>query len=63
MLPKVGENPKKIYELEDSTSYSVFDSNGVIVSSGNGEFIDCTKFKKGVYFIRFEGKTEKFEIE
>ncbi len=60
MLPKAGE-VKQIFELPEQSEYSVFDRFGNLVSEGEGQFIDCTKFEKGTYFIRYNGKTEKFE--
>lgn len=63
MLPKTGEAPKKIYELPSETNYSVYDSTGKSILKGNGQFIDCTKFIKGTYFVQFDGRSEKFVIE
>ena len=63
MLPKKGEAPKKIFELPSSTNYSVYDSTGKFISKGNGQFIDCSKLKKGAYFIQFNGTSKKFVIE
>ena len=62
MLPKYGE-VKQIYELPEKTDYKIFDSKGKLVSSGNAEFIDCTDYKKGIYFVNFEDRKEKFEVK
>ena len=61
MLPKEGE-VKTIYELEEKADYEVFNQKGDLVTSGNGEFIDMTDFEVGVYFVKYNGKTEKTEI-
>jgi len=62
MLPKSGE-VKQIYELPSKCSYEIFNSKGEFVTKGNAQFIDYTEYKKGVYFIRYENKTERFEKE
>lgn len=60
MLPKDGE-VKQIYELPVSTDYRIYNSTGQLVLESTGQFIEYTKFKKGVYFVRFEGKSESFK--
>lgn len=60
MLPKDGET-KQIYELEALGIYQVFNDKGGLVLDSIGEFIDMTGFDKGVYFIKFEGETFRFE--
>lgn len=62
MLPKEGE-VKQIFELSDLSEYELFDGFGNFISRGEGQFIDYTNFKKGTYFVRYNGKTEKFEKE
>ena len=60
MLPKNGE-VKHIYELSQKFEYKVFDVKGELMVTGNAQFIDYTEYKKGVYFIHFKKKIEKFE--
>lgn len=60
MLPKNGE-VKTMYELPEKADYTVFNQSGGKVFSGNGEFIDFTDLKNGVYFIKYNGVTEKYE--
>lgn len=60
MLPKNGE-VKIIYELPEKVDYEVFNQNGELVTSGNGEFIDVTDFKSGNYFIKFNDQTRLYE--
>lgn len=59
MLPKTGE-VKRIYELPAKSDYKIYDSNGQLVEGGNAEFIDITTYKKGTYFIQYDGKKEMF---
>ena len=63
ILPKPGDAPKKIFELPYKTEYQVFDNYGNFITKGNAQFIDCSKYKKGSYFIRYNGKTERFEVK
>lgn len=52
---KPGEK-KTIFELPHNTDYKIFNQKGKLIASGNAEFIDLTKFKKGTYFITFDEK-------
>ena len=61
MLPKIGES-KVIYQLPNVCTYQVFDSKGKLYDKGKGEWIDMGKYKKGKYFIRYEGGTDSYEI-
>jgi hypothetical protein len=63
MLPKVGQSPKTIYQLESLTEYWVYDSTGTEVMTGVAEFIDMSALKKGDYFIKYYDKTEQFRKE
>ncbi|HYG50313.1 MAG TPA: hypothetical protein VD905_05390 [Flavobacteriales bacterium] len=60
MLPKAGK-VKHIYELPSKCEYEIFNSMGEFVTKGNDQFIDYTAYKKGIYFIRYGNKTERFE--
>ena len=59
MLPKEGE-VKHIYELPAATNYKIYDQKGELVKEGKGQFIDYTDYKKGTYFILFDGKKHSF---
>lgn len=61
MLPKNGKS-KVIYQLPKECAYQVFDSKGKLYDEGKGEWIDMGKYKKGVYFIKYEGGTDTYEI-
>ncbi|MEJ6797097.1 MAG: hypothetical protein QNK63_10325 [Flavobacteriales bacterium] len=61
MLPKVAGEAKQIYELDALGIYQVFNESGGLVLDSIGQFIDMTGFDKGVYFIKFEGETFRFE--
>lgn len=60
MLPKKGE-VKHIYELPAPSAYKIYDIKGNLIAEGNAEFIDYTEYKKGIYFIAYADKKEKFE--
>ena len=60
ILPKNGE-VKQIYELPAKTEYKIYNAAGKLVTEGNDQFIDYTKYKKGTYFILFNGRKEIFE--
>ena len=57
---KLGE-AMHIYELPNKSEYQVFDDFGNFLKKGNAQFIDFTEYKKGIYFIKFGDKTEKYE--
>ena len=61
MLPKVAGEAKQIYELDALGIYQVFNESGGLVLDSIGQFIVMTGFDKGVYFIKFEGETFRFE--
>ncbi|NNE55048.1 MAG: hypothetical protein HKN32_03435 [Flavobacteriales bacterium] len=61
MLPKKGES-KKIYQLPNKCEYAVFDSKGKLCDKGEAEWIDMGKYKKGIYFIKYNGETISCEI-
>jgi hypothetical protein len=52
----------RIYELPEKMDYKIYGVKGILVSSGNAEFVDYTDYKKGIYFIAFGDKKEKFEV-
>lgn len=42
------------------TKYEIFDAYGNIVKKGFGESVDCKNLVKGVYYINFDNKVDKF---
>ena len=62
LLPKKG-NSKKIYQLPNKCEYRVFDSKGKLYDKDEAEWIDMGKYKKGNYFIKYNGKTVSCEIK
>ena len=62
MLPKKGKS-KKIYQLTNKCKYRVFDSKGKLYDKGEAEWIDMGKYKKGNYFIKYNGETVSCEIK
>ncbi|MFK7757666.1 MAG: hypothetical protein AB8B53_12120 [Flavobacteriales bacterium] len=60
MLPKDGE-VKNIYELPYECIYQLFNSKGDLIQDSIAEFIDMTPLEKGTYFIKFEGKSIKYD--
>ena len=42
------------------TRYEIFDAYGNVVKKGVAKEIDCSKLKKGAYYINYDNKSEKF---
>jgi len=63
MLPKKPGQVKKIHELPQKSKYEIFNNFGEFIVKGEAEFIDITHYKAGVYFIKYEDKTERIEIK
>jgi len=57
---KEKSNTKYIYELPKKLDYKVFNPKGKLVLDGKGKFINFTKYKDGVYYIKYEGQVIKF---
>jgi len=52
--------PKKVSKeiiFSSETLYEIFDQYGNIVKRGYGAKIDCTKLKKGVYYLNYDNKS------
>ena len=49
----------KIY-FTSETTYEILDLKGTSVKKGKGKEIDATAMRRGVYYLNFDGKTEKF---
>lgn len=43
-----------------TTMYEVYDQSGNIVMKGSGAEIDCSKLKRGSYFLNYDNKTGEF---
>ena len=42
------------------TAYEIYDSYGNIVKRGTGEKVDCFNLRRGIYYLSFDNKTERF---
>lgn len=62
--PEVTFTPVKVKDfitLSSETLYEVYDAYGNIVKRGYGSQVDATNLKKGLYYLSYDNKTEKFE--
>lgn len=50
---------KDIYFSEE-TMYEIYDSYGNLVKKGIDKQVDASSLKKGIYYLNFDNKTEKF---
>ncbi len=46
--------------FSDAAEYEIYDSFGSIVKKGVGEKIDLEELEAGVYYLNYDGRTEKF---
>lgn len=53
----------KLYELPVSADYELFDAYGNFVLKGTGQVIKCNDLPLGVYYVRYNDITEKFELK
>jgi hypothetical protein len=63
MEPEITFNPKKVSKeiiFSAPTMYEIYDSYGNIVKKGYGDKVDCSNLKKGIYYLNFDNKTDKF---
>jgi hypothetical protein len=51
-----------IYELPEYYDYKIYNVKGELYQSGSGEKVDITEYKNGVYFIKYEDQTRRFEV-
>jgi len=51
---------KDIITLTGETLFEVYDAYGNIVKRGYGSTIDVANLKKGLYYLSYDNKTEKF---
>lgn len=62
--PEVTFSPVKVKDkitFSSETKYEVFDAYGNIVKRGFGSEVDATNLKKGLYYLSYDNKTEKFD--
>lgn len=52
--------PDKEVTFSDDTMFEVWDQYGNIVKKGSGAKIDVTNLQKGIYYLNFDNKTDKF---
>lgn len=66
--PVVSKNPVKVKKEINFTAngapvetrYEIYDAYGNIVKKGVGSSVDCSNLLRGVYYINFDNKNEKF---
>lgn len=62
-LPEVTFAPKKVgkdIKFSAKTRYEIYDAYGNLVKKGYGDLVDCQNLSKGVYYLNFDNKNEKF---
>lgn len=63
MSPEVMFGPAKAdkkIEFTGETMFEIFDSFGSIVKKGVAKEVDVSNLQKGIYYLSFDNKTEKF---
>lgn len=63
MQPEVTFAPLKVADVlsfSDETMYEIYDSYGNIVKKGFGNKVDVANLQKGIYYLNFDNKTDKF---
>ena len=66
--PQIVKSPEKVKDIISfssnakpiETKYEIYDAYGNIVKKGYGSSVNCTNLLKGVYYINFDNKNEKF---
>ena len=61
--PEVSFSPLKVSKdltFTAETMFEIYDSYGNIVKKGFANVVDCSNLKKGIYYINFDNKTDKF---
>lgn len=48
-----------IFNLKETTEWTVYGLTGAVVAKGNGTLVDLASSPKGVYIIKFDGLTQK----
>lgn len=62
--PEVTFSPVKVKDeiaFSSETKYEVYDAYGNIVKRGFGSKVDASNLKKGLYYLSYDNKTEKFD--
>ena len=62
-VAEVTFNPIKVKDIiyfTGETMFEIYDSYGNIVKKGFADKVDVTNLKKGVYYLNFDNKTDKF---
>ncbi len=62
-VPEVTFEPKKVnkeIKFSAKTRYEIFDAYGNPVKKGAGESVDCSGLTKGIYYLNYDNKSEKF---
>ncbi len=67
-VPAVEMSPKKVkkeinFSSEGNpteTKYEIYDAYGNIVKKGFGSSVNCENLRKGIYYINFDNRNEKF---
>lgn len=52
--------PSKVINLSSESLYEIYDSYGNIVKRGFGKDIDVSALDKGIYYLSFDNKIDKF---
>ena len=63
-IPEVTFSPTKVKDIitfSGETQYEVYDAYGNIVKRGYSATVDATNLKKGLYYLSYDNKTEKFD--
>ena len=47
-------------EFTGETMFEIYDAYGNIVKKGFSATVDCSTFKKGIYYVNYDNKTEQF---
>ncbi|MGB0932714.1 MAG: hypothetical protein ACPGU5_00425 [Lishizhenia sp.] len=67
-ITEVQMTPKKVKKVikftskgnSVSTKYEIYDAHGNIVKKGFGATVNCENLRKGIYYINYDNKNEKF---
>ena len=59
-LPVICYVKNSIIEFSDETYFFVFDAYGSIIKKGDGNFIDISKYEKGLYYLLYDNKFIEF---
>jgi len=57
------DNTKKQIIFSNETMYELYDKYGNVLKKGNGKIVDCSEFKKGVYYMNYDNKTATVRLK